>query len=234
MFILFICCIVILTNILSTVKADREIQSSSTVKYLLVIDFEATCWEKWLSVFHKHHHEIIEFPCILYDVEKNKVLTEFQQYVKPTECPKLSKYCKELTGIQQSNVDNGLPLRTSINLFNIWLREQELKYNFSCKFDNCLAATWSDWDLGKCLKHECWRKSLKFPTIFSNWIDVRAVYRKHYFRKSKTIIEVVKEVGLKFQGRLHSGLDDSRNIANLIGHMIGDGAILTKTSTIGV
>lgn len=60
------------------------------------MDFEATCWEK--SAYDKGQSEIIEFPCVLYDVKHGEILDEFQQYVKPTERPKLTQFCMELTG----------------------------------------------------------------------------------------------------------------------------------------
>lgn len=66
--------------------------------YLLVLDFEATCW----NVPRKNSAEIIEFPVVLYDVRNNEIVAEFQQYVTPLENPKLSDFCIELTGIGNS------------------------------------------------------------------------------------------------------------------------------------
>ena len=38
---------------------------------------------------------------MLLDLESGEVVDEFQQYVQPLECPVLSNFCKELTGISQ-------------------------------------------------------------------------------------------------------------------------------------
>lgn len=43
----------------------------------------------------------VEFPCVLVDVMKGQVISEFQQYVQPQERPVLSSFCTELTGIKQ-------------------------------------------------------------------------------------------------------------------------------------
>ena len=38
---------------------------------------------------------------MLLDLESGEVVDEFQQYVQPQECPVLSDFCKDLTGISQ-------------------------------------------------------------------------------------------------------------------------------------
>lgn len=34
-----------------------------------------------------------------------------------------------------------------------------------------------DWDLGNCLKNECYRKQLRMPQPMRSWIDLRATYK---------------------------------------------------------
>ena len=41
----------------------------------------------------------------------------------------------------------------------------------------CAIVTWSDWDMGVCLNHECNRKQIKKAAFFNQWIDIRALYR---------------------------------------------------------
>ena len=43
----------------------------------------------------------VEFPAVLLDLANGEVVEEFQQYVLPVECPILSDFCKQLTGISQ-------------------------------------------------------------------------------------------------------------------------------------
>ena len=43
----------------------------------------------------------VEFPAVLLDLQTGKVVDEFQQYVLPRDNPKLSDFCKTLTGISQ-------------------------------------------------------------------------------------------------------------------------------------
>ena len=55
--------------------------------------------------------EVIEFPAVLYDAKNRTVpedpLSVFHGYVMPTEEPILSKFCTELTGINQDQVNSG-------------------------------------------------------------------------------------------------------------------------------
>lgn len=45
--------------------------------------------------------EIIEFPAVLVDAKKRKIVDHFQAFVKPSINPKLSEFCIKLTGITQ-------------------------------------------------------------------------------------------------------------------------------------
>lgn len=224
-------------NAVETIYVTTELKrrcEKQPYDFLLVLDFEATCWDQ--KDFSKSAAEVIEFPCVLYDVKTNKIVSEFQQYVMPFEKPRLSKFCTNLTGIQQHQVNNGVPIGTCLMLFKKWLNEQEMAYkisfNSSSPINKCIVTTWSNWDIGVCLKHECQRKRLKMPEIFNEWIDLRELYREHYLRKPKGLYGALQELGLEFEGNEHCGLHDARNTAKLAGKMIVDGMYLRKTTDI--
>ena len=50
-------------------------------------------------------------------------------------------------------------------------------HTYSDKDMLCALVTWSDWDLEVCLSHECSRKQIRKPVFFSQWINIRAVYK---------------------------------------------------------
>ena len=88
----------------SYIKFDQQSSSGGAsssrenqLKFLFVIDFESTCWEKKTGT---PLPEIIEFPVILLCLQTGNILSEFHHYVLPTENPKLSPFCKNLTGIK--------------------------------------------------------------------------------------------------------------------------------------
>lgn len=96
-------------------------KKSSPFKWLIVIDFEATCFEKPLNR-HKEQ-EIIEFPAVLINLESGEIEKEFHKYLRPIEKPELSDYCKNLTGISQETVDKGELFPDVMEEFKIWIKE---------------------------------------------------------------------------------------------------------------
>ncbi|XP_065076900.1 3'-5' exonuclease Snipper [Ochlerotatus camptorhynchus] len=209
--------------------------STQTFRYIIVIDFEATCWAKDDQKWKKN--EIIEFPAVLINLTNGKIESEFRQYVMPIENPRLSDFCTELTGIRQDQVDDGVPLHTCLSLFNKWMKQTVddhmlilPKSNPDNQTGNVALATWSDWDFGTCLSKECTRKKINKPAYFDQWIDVRAIYKKFYQHNPISFNDALNKLGMQFAGRPHSGLDDSRNIARLITKMCLDGAnfVITK------
>ena len=81
-----------------------ESRDDINVDYFVVLDFEATCEEGGKL----RPQEIIEFPTLLVDVTSGNVESIFQHYVRPEINPILTEYCTDLTGIEQSQVDNGI------------------------------------------------------------------------------------------------------------------------------
>ncbi|KAJ1432578.1 Ribonuclease H-like superfamily [Sesbania bispinosa] len=66
-------------------------------QYFVVIDFEATCDKDK----NPHPQEIIEFPSVIVSSVTGQLEACFQTYVRPTCNQLLSDFCKDLTGIQQ-------------------------------------------------------------------------------------------------------------------------------------
>ncbi|XP_073399132.1 ERI1 exoribonuclease 2 [Dendrobates tinctorius] len=206
--------------------------------YLIVIDFESTCWKDT-----KHYgQEIIEFPAVLINTTHGEIESEFHMYVQPQEHPVLSNFCMELTGIKQQQVDDGVPLKICLSQFSTWIQKLQKERHIifpgvlpaptSSEQKMCGFVTWSDWDLGVCLLYECRRKQLRKPDILNSWIDLRLTYKLFYNRKPKGLNGALQDVGIEFSGREHSGLDDSRNTARLAWRMICDGCVMKITKSL--
>ncbi|KQS62317.1 ERI1 exoribonuclease 2 isoform X3 [Drosophila erecta] len=203
--------------------------------YVIAVDFEATCWEKQAPPQWREA-EIIEFPAVLVNLKTGKIEAEFHKYILPIESPRLSTYCTELTGIQQKTVDSGVPLQTALMMFHEWLRKELRarnltlpKMNKSNIMGNCAFVTWTDWDFGICLSKECTRKRMRKAAYFNQWIDVRAVYRSWYQYRPCNFTDALEHVGLAFEGRAHSGIDDAKNLGALMCKMVRDGALFSIT-----
>uniref|UniRef100_G3Q7C5 ERI1 exoribonuclease 2 n=1 Tax=Gasterosteus aculeatus TaxID=69293 RepID=G3Q7C5_GASAC len=221
-------------------NGSKSLLSNQIFPFLIVIDFESTCWrEKKNST-----QEIIEFPAVLLNTSTGEIQSEFHTYVQPQEHPVLSEFCTELTGITQSQVEAGIPLHICLSRFSRWL--QKLQLEMGVVFPNgpqrssapspsqkpCAFVTWSDWDLGVCLQYECKRKQLHKPDVLNSWIDLRSTYRLFYDRKPKGLNGALQDLGIQFSGREHSGLDDSRNTAQLAARIMRDGCVMKITRSL--
>ncbi|XP_053936333.1 ERI1 exoribonuclease 2 isoform X2 [Cuculus canorus] len=205
--------------------------------FLVVVDLEATCWRERA----RRSPETIEFPAVLLNTATGEIESEFHTYVQPQEHPVLSEFCTELTGITQTQVDEGVPLNICLSQFLKWIQkiQMEKKIIFSSDVPRstseakpCTFVTWTDWDLGVCLHYECKRKQLRKPDILNSWIDLKATYKAFYNRKPKGLSGALQDLGIAFKGREHSGLDDSRNTARLAWRMMCDGCVLKITKSL--
>ncbi|XP_073504077.1 ERI1 exoribonuclease 2 [Phyllobates terribilis] len=223
-----------------SLKAKNSIRPKTNqfFDYLIVIDFESTCWKDT-----KHYgQEIIEFPAVLLNTTCGEIESEFHTYVQPQEHPVLSDFCMELTGIKQQQVDDGMPLKICLSQFSTWIQKLQKEKHIifpgalpmpsSSEQKMCGFVTWSDWDLGVCLLYECRRKQLRKPDILNSWIDLRLTYKLFYNRRPKGLNGALQDVGIEFSGREHSGLDDSRNTARLAWRMICDGCVMKITKSL--
>ncbi|KAM8884746.1 3'-5' exoribonuclease 1 [Synchiropus picturatus] len=188
--------------------------------FICVVDFEATCEELNPPGFM---HEIIEFPMVLIDTHTRKIVDTFQEYVKPELNPQLSDFCVSLTGITQKMVDDADPFPVVLQRVVEWLQNRELgtKYKYAFLTDGA-------WDMSKFLNIQCRISRIKYPQFAKKWINIRKSYRNFYkLPKTHTNLRsMLERLGLTYEGRPHSGLDDSRNIGRIVVRMLQDGCEL--------
>lgn len=96
-----------LSRLLST-GVTPNLSRTMRLRYLLILDFEATCDDTG-RIVPRNESEIIELPTILYNVDENVVQATFHEYVRPTRHPTLTPFCTDLTGIEQVGIS--LPFR---------------------------------------------------------------------------------------------------------------------------
>ncbi|EKF33093.1 hypothetical protein MOQ_003040 [Trypanosoma cruzi marinkellei] len=186
--------------------------SSCPYDYLLVLDFEATCEE---STPPSYLHEIIEFPVVMVDVRLQRAVAEFHHFVKPKVNPKLSEFCRQLTGIRQEDIDNALPLEDVIRRFERW-HAQTIPPG-----SRTMLATDGPTDLKEFMYiHSVSRQGIRFPSMFYQWIDVKRFFA-HFFQCQQGKIKAMLDaLNCPFEGRLHSGIDDARNVATIVIRML--------------
>ncbi|KAJ3091299.1 cytosolic leucyl tRNA synthetase [Quaeritorhiza haematococci] len=193
--------------------------SAQPFNYYAVFDVEATCvsdggWE--------YPNEIIEFPIVLVDGRTLEVVDEFHRYVRPVINPKLSDFCKELTGITQEDIDKADPFTTVLSEFESWLSKYA-KYPFTRRV---MFVTDGPWDLRDFARKQCEASLISRPPYWRRWVDVRKLHHGFYDRPQReNIAGMLKHFGMEFEGREHCGLHDARNIARIAIRMMKDGCI---------
>jgi inhibitor of KinA sporulation pathway (predicted exonuclease) len=107
---------------------------ASGERRIVVVDVEATCWKK--GVFSRKK-ETIEIGAVLLLPDRHQSKwPEFQTFVRPLRLPRLSTFCRELTGITQGNVDAAPTFPEALRLFLEW----------SQPLEQVVLATWSRYD----------------------------------------------------------------------------------------
>jgi inhibitor of KinA sporulation pathway (predicted exonuclease) len=178
--------------------------------YLICLDFEATAW--WGTA----EHEIIEFPSVVVDIAKKRIVDRLEQFVRPTRNPKVSKFCRKLTTITQAQVNSGISFKEAL----------AKHMQFMAKYPNSILVTHSDWDLKTMLPSDCALNKVPLPEQYEQWIDIQKVVPC----EKKGLSNMVKYFGLEFSGTPHRGIDDSRNIARICIEMLKRGWVPKPTT----
>jgi len=193
-----------------------DIQNSRP-RFLIVIDFEATCDFAPDPLITRETSEIIEFPWVVMDTTSLDIVYKRQIYVKPQYLDGITPYCQQLTGITKENCENGLSLAEALQEFEKYLEENIFPYGRN----NFRIITDGIWDLEIQLQLEAKRKGIKLGDWFQNYFDVRQEFKQFYswftFPPSfPTLPSMLDAYSLRFVGRHHSGLDDCQTIAQIV------------------
>ncbi|KAI5669054.1 hypothetical protein M9H77_18907 [Catharanthus roseus] len=197
-------------------------QQFQDFEYFVVMDFEATC-DKGKII---QPQEIIEFPAVIVNAATGQLEAYFQTYLRPTHNPKLTDFCKDLTGIQQIQVDAGVTLNEALVMFDEWLEKNGIKKT------NFAVVTWGDWDCRVMLESECQYKKIRKPSYFNKWINLKVSFREVFGNFRCDLKQGIEIAGLNWLGRPHCGLDDATNTAHLLVRLIQMGFKFSITESL--
>jgi inhibitor of KinA sporulation pathway (predicted exonuclease) len=187
------------------------------IEVYIVVDFEATCKKTKLI----SPQEIIEFPALLVDARTLRVLSRFHSYIKPSHNPELSRFCTRLTGITQSQVDSAPPFSEVMIQHHGWLKENkvlglggEMAY-----------VTWGDWDFMSAFPNQCDISSVEIPEWATRWINLKQIVTTYMGVPKRCTLKdlVTRYLGLEWQGREHSGMDDCVNTVSVLRNLVQSG-----------
>ncbi len=163
----------------------------------IILDLEATCWKNRNL---KQQNEIIEIGALKVDKDGNNI-SEFSEFIKPKLNPKLSNFCKELTTIEQTDIDAAETYEIVINKFINWIDQKE----------PYILCSWGFYDKNQFVK-DC-----DLHKLNKNWLKNHISLKHQYadikhLRKPIGMGSALKKEGLELEGTHHRGIDDARNI----------------------
>jgi hypothetical protein len=101
--------------------AKFNLESPQRVRFLVVLDFEATCDFAPQPIVDSNTSEIIEFPWVVLDTQTLEIVYQRQVYVRPDNIDGITKYCTGLTGItkEMCQTDSCLTLAQAVE--HVWV-----------------------------------------------------------------------------------------------------------------
>jgi inhibitor of KinA sporulation pathway (predicted exonuclease) len=192
-------------------------QATDSYPYICVLDFEATCDN---NKNFSPRNEVIEFASVLLKLDSiTKTYTkisEIQNYCKPLYNTTLTKFCKELTGITQDNVDVGIDFIDAVYQHKKWLVD-------NIDGHEVIILTCGNWDLQTMMSVECRRWNIDPPNWYRKAINLKDAFTQVYGDGRYSMASMLEKSNLKLEGRHHSGIDDCRNIARIVHHLAEKG-----------
>ena len=184
-------------------------------RYLYCVDLEATCDEvdesespRPLAVV-PNQMETIEIGLVVIDLETLEIVDEFQRFVRPQINPLLTDFCKELTSIQQAEVD----------IAGTYVEVGQELGTFIARYPNAAWASWGDYDARQ-LERDAGLAAcpplLEGLTHFNAWKWHAGLYDN----RPKSLKQTVESLDLAWLGTYHRGIDDAKNIAAIIKEML--------------
>jgi len=159
-----------------------------------------------------------------------ELVEEFRTFVRPTWKPTLSSFCTQLTGISQSQVDTA-PLfpEALVKLEAFLIKNGLIDAKTGQRLVRFCWCSDGPFDIRDFVVKQCFISQIKMPTWFQgDVLDVKSLvirisstsnkaYAAKQKRRSMKIPDQLKALDLPaFEGRHHSGIDDTRNIAKIV------------------
>jgi inhibitor of KinA sporulation pathway (predicted exonuclease) len=174
--------------------------SKTNYSRFFVVDLELTCWADMPRSEQLAKNEIIEIGLTEIDLKERKILKSNSYLVKPKNLD-ISDFCTSLTGITKQQLESASDL-TKVS--------KQIRNDFPY-FKNTPWGAWGD-DYYAVVR-DCASKNAVNP-FSDNYYDLQELYTlSNGLDKRVKLNYVLEKFGMTFQGREHSGKDDSYNTA---------------------
>ncbi|XP_028055322.1 uncharacterized exonuclease domain-containing protein At3g15140 isoform X2 [Camellia sinensis] len=153
--------------------------------------------------------EILEFPVLMLDAKTMDVADMFHSVWH----------------------DTAIPFEEVIQQFEAWMVQHDLLgKELNGRLSRAAFVTCGNWDLKTKVPQQCEVSGMVLPPYFMEWINLKDIYLNFYKRRATGMITMMKELQIPLVGSHHLGIDDTKNIARVLQHMLADGALLKITA----
>ena len=166
----------------------------------VVVDLEATCWLKGST---RDRMEIIEIGAVQLSSAAGPAVNEFGAFVRPVLEPILSDFCRELTHIEQADVDGAAPFPEVLSRFLAWIGTEPF-----------VLCSWGAYDLHQ-FETDCRRHELPLPPTFRKHVNLKAEFAQQRAVRPCGMARALAILELPLEGTHHRGIDDARNIGRI-------------------
>lgn len=134
-------------------------------------------------------------------------------------------------GVDRVWHDTALPFKEVLEQFEAWLTEHHLwGRELRGHLNQAAFVTCGNWDLKTKVPEQCKVSNIDLPPYFMEWINLKDVYLNFYGREARGMMSMMKQCGIPLLGSHHLGIDDTKNIARVLLHMLADGAVIQITA----
>ncbi|KAE9620778.1 putative ribonuclease H-like domain-containing protein [Lupinus albus] len=200
--------------------ADLNKICSQNLDFFLVLDLEGKV-------------EILEFPVLMISAKTMQVEDIFHRFVRPTKMSeqRINEYIEGKYGkfgVDRVWHDTAISFQEVIQQFEAWLMQHQLW--MGGELNRAAFVTCGNWDLKTKVPQQCEVSKMKLPPYFMEWINLKDVYLNFYSRRATGMTTMMRELQIPMHGSHHLGIDDTKNIARVLQHMLVDGALIQVTA----
>jgi 3'-5' exoribonuclease 1 len=173
----------------------------------IIYDLEATCWDKNAPEMES---EIIEIGAYRIN-EFGEVRGKFSRFVRPVINPTLSNFCRELTTIDQVDVNRADQFPDVIEEFQEWAKIWDEEY-FLC--------SWGSFD------KKMFIKDCKLHRLEHEWAEPHINLKDQYKQLNRLegpigLQRALRRENLPFTGTPHRGISDAENLTRIFLRYLG-------------
>lgn len=179
-------------------------------KEVLVVDVESTCWDPPETKPNNAESEIIEIGITGVDIDKLETTFSESIIVRPQKST-VSEFCTKLTTLTQEDVNKGINYHSACERI-------EREYNSRRK----MMVSWGDYDriMFEKFENDKYPFGHRYP-FGRRHLNLKATFALLYgLDKEMGMDQALKYIGIPLDGTHHRGVDDSKNIAKILIHVL--------------